>query len=398
MRSPELVKTYTRGTHRSRTPTETLAEYGKLAPHFGITRIANLTGLDCIGIPVFTSIRPNARSLATAQGKGLDNEAAKASALMEGIELWHAEFVDGPLRHDSHEALARAGNPLLDPRQLPHFRQPAAAAPRLWIEGHDLLTNGPCWVPFDAVTMNSVGTPERGTELLRGTNGLASGNHRLEAIVHGLCEVIERDAESLWRLTDVLDQLDLATVSDPYCREVLDRLKDAGVFAAAWDITSDVGVPTYGCAIMEPPDAGRLRSLGIHFGFGTHLAPEISLGRALTEAVQTRLTYIAGSRDDFFRSDYARNRDQDLLKQIWNEVFDAPLNVRWGERASLATGSFDDDLAILLERIRAVGVKQLAVVDLTRPEFGIPVVKVIVPGLEGPGGHLPGSRALSRMS
>src|SRR4030095_5471844 len=120
---------------------------------------------------------------------------------------------------------------------------------------------------------------------------------------HGLCEVIERDAEVLWRLDDDLKQMDLASVPHPHCAAVLARLAPCGVCTAAWDRTSDVGIPTYGCAVMEKPDPGRLRSMGIHYGFGTHLAPEVALSRALTEAVQTRLTYIAGSRDDFMRHD-----------------------------------------------------------------------------------------------
>jgi ribosomal protein S12 methylthiotransferase accessory factor len=170
------------------------------------------------------------------------------------------------------------------------------------------------------------------------------------------------------------------------------------VFTAAWDLTTDVGIPVYGCAIMERPDPARLRSMGIHYGFGCHLAPEVALSRALTEAVQTRLTYISGSRDDLFRHDYQRNRDIDLLTSIWDEISGTPSNVRLDAQRSRAADTFEGDVALLLDAVRAVGCQRVVVVDLTRPEIGLPVARVIVPGLEGPGGHLPGARARRLMA
>src|SRR4051812_31442956 len=100
------AKHYVRGTHRVRPPHETVAEYRALMPRLGITRLANVTGLDTIGIPVYVAIRPNARCLATSQGKGLDHDAAKASALMESIETWHAEVIVNPTRWESYQALS----------------------------------------------------------------------------------------------------------------------------------------------------------------------------------------------------------------------------------------------------------------------------------------------------
>ena len=80
-----------------RAPEETLAHASTLARALGITRIANVTGLDCIGVPVAMAYRPNARSLAVSPGKGLDLVAAKTSAIMEAIEGWHAERILSPL-------------------------------------------------------------------------------------------------------------------------------------------------------------------------------------------------------------------------------------------------------------------------------------------------------------
>jgi YcaO-like protein with predicted kinase domain len=397
------AKGYVQGTHRIRPPRETVAELGPLRARLGITRLANVTGLDVIGVPVYVAIRPNSRSLATSQGKGLDADAAKASALMESIETWHAENIACPVRWESYQALARlaasgSGEAVVDPGELPQMRPPLPSTPQPWVLGWDLVAERPSWVPLDAVTMNFVAPPERGTDLFRSTNGLASGNHPLEAVVHGLCEIIERDAEALWRLDSSLRQLDLGSIGDPYCREVIDRCTRAGAFVVAWDLTTDVGIPVYGAALMERPDPGRMRAMGIHYGFGCHLAPEVALSRALTEAVQTRLTYISGSRDDLFRHDYQRNRDVDLLQAIWDEISNAPSNVRLDAQRSRAAATFEDDVRLLLEAVRSVGVSQVVAVDVSRKDIGLAVVRVVVPGLEGPGGHLPGPRARRLMA
>ena len=71
----------------------------------GITRIANVTGLDTIGIPVVMVCRPNSRSVAVSQGKGLTLAAAKASGVMESVEGYHAEHIALPLKYSDYEEL-----------------------------------------------------------------------------------------------------------------------------------------------------------------------------------------------------------------------------------------------------------------------------------------------------
>jgi ribosomal protein S12 methylthiotransferase accessory factor len=385
-RTYAMQKGYLAGTHRTRSPAKTLAAYLPLAPRMGITRVANLTGLDQIGLPVYTAIRPNSRSLATSQGKGLDAAAARASALMESIESWHAEHIRRPLHWDSYLAL-RSYAAVVDVTALPRRQESHLPLdlPMLWIEGYDLLQQRPTWVPYEVVSLNFV-QPKGGSSLFyRSSNGLASGNHVLEAIVHGLCEVIERDAEALWRLNDDFRLLDLDTVDDPGCRQTIEQIQRAGVRVAAWDMTTDTGIPAYGALVLERPSQPNWRGIGVAYGFGSHLAPEIALLRALTEAVQTRVTFIAGSRDDFYRHDYAQAADEELLAGI-----EAEITSRRGElipfasRQSLASDSFEQDVGILLQALSGVGIESSVVVDLIKPEFGIPVVKVVVPGLEGP--------------
>ncbi|MDP5210786.1 YcaO-like family protein [Microbulbifer sp. 2205BS26-8] len=380
-------KGHLQGTHRTRAPEETLEDYGRFLPQLGITRIANVTGLDRIGLPVCVAIRPNARALATTQGKGETLAAAKASAMMEAIESWHGEHISGPLWSASYRELVSQG-PMPDP-QLLALRSDAswdANRPIDWIEGEDLFSGERLLLPFETVSNNFVEQPDYRPIFLKSTNGLASGNHLLEALLHGLLEVVERDALTLWELQPETlrksRQLDLTSIYDPHLAEIIQVLNDRGVVLAAWDITSDLGLPTFTCTLAENPDSPLWRPVAAVSGHGTHLQSEIALSRAIHEAIQSRVTMISGSRDDMFPRDYrdAGGRDAHArLIRDWREPAPA-LALRQSEFP--LGDNFEQDLATVLERLRAVGIEHALAVDLRRKDVDIPVVKVVVPGLE----------------
>ena len=380
------------GTHRAASLQATWQRFSPLAKDIGLVRIADLTGLDTIGIPVVSAIRPMGRSLSTQQGKGISLLAAQVSALMEALETWHAEHLRLPQRRGSARELARkvrvAPVSRLPPGPRPPRRGRSAGPPRLpltqrpmtWVEGFELVSAQPIWVPKDAVTLDCVfGKTVPHFDV--SSNGLASGNCLVEAILHGLCEVIERDAEARWRRAGSQRRLMLDSIDDPACVALLRQFTAAGVRVVVWDLTSDVGIPVFGCAILEDPDQPAWRALGLYQGFGCHLAPEIALARALTEAAQTRLTYIAGARDDFFPFDYQRATDPELLRQIWRELSDEPYEpVLFHELPALASEDLGVDLELVVARLTARGDKQVIAVNLTRPDLAVPVVKVLVPG------------------
>ena len=395
------AKTYFEGTHRVLAPGETIARARASMPIYGITRIAHLTGLDRIGLPVVMVCRPNARSSAVFHGKGLDKAAAEASGLMEAIETWHAEHVQLPLRLGSVAELGRLV-PLVDVLGLPRFPSgrfhPDLAM--LWVEGRDFVSGGPLWVPYETVHMNATLPEPPGSGCFVGsTNGLASGNHLLEAASHALCELVERDATSLWRHRSTAardrSRLDLGTVADDACRSVLERLERADLEVAVWDTTSDIGIPSFQALLLDR--TGEVPHLGQ--GAGCHPTAEIALARALTEAAQVRMTYITGSREDIRHDDYHHATLEQRLadaKTIMRPV-EAARDIR--EVAGHHFPSFEAEVAWIVERLEAVGMRQVVVVDLSRPETGIFVVRAIVPRLEG-SDHLrdyaPGARALAQ--
>lgn len=384
-RSESAPKGYHGGTHRTRSPQQTLSTYLPLMARCGITRLANVTGLDFIGIPVYAAIRPLSRSLSVAQGKGADPDAAKASALMESLEQWHAEHPVLPLRHESPQGLASAER-VLDTRAIPRLgRSQARDQKQAWVGGWDLLAEAPIWVPYDLVHLSFIEPPVLPRLYVPDSNGLASGNCLLEATTHALCELIERDAMTLWfvdpRLDSDLDTLiDLAHV-DEHNRALIDRIQAAELHLAAFDMTSDLGIPCYSAVVFDRP--GSLRAMGYFWGFGCHLDPQVALSRAVTEAVQCRLTEITGAREDILPDDFLRNRDDAELAAMAARVQGARPQRRLADRPPRYTPTFEGDLAVLCRALADAGITQAAVVDLSQPDIGLPVVKVVVPELEG---------------
>lgn len=394
------AKSFSSGTHRTAAPMETIARLRPLLADFGITRIANLTGLDRTGIPVVMVCRPNARSSAVFHGKGIDIAAAKASGIMEAIETWHAEHTELPLRLGSTANLG-ASLKLIDVEGLPRLPDSRyhRHLPMLWVEGWDLIGQERVWLPFETVHADGTQMDLPGAGCFAAsTNGLASGNHPLEALSHALCEVIERDGTSLWnRAHDSLKdatRLDLATIADGDCRAVLDRLRRADLEVAAWEITSDIGVPAFlALAVSRSAPAGHVGR-----GSGCHPMREIALLRALTEAAQVRTTYIVGSREDIEHADYRPATLERRARRVQALIQPVSATRDFAAAGRFAFATFAGEVAWILERMHSAGVRQVVAVDLSRPGYDVSVVRVVVPGLEGSdhhAGYAPGPRALA---
>lgn len=381
-----LSKLHRQGTHRAKVPNYTVSVLRRLCNRFGITRIANVTGLDRIGLPIVMVVRPESKSLAVAQGKGIDLASATASGLMESIETWHAERVT-PERVASFAEL-RAGEQAIDvwglpPRQQSRLHEDLAIP---WIAGVDLLSGKKTWVPFALVHSDySLPPPPGAGCFCASTNGLASGNILEEALIHGIAEVIERDALAIWHHRSagerVATLVDLTTIDDPDVVQLLERLDAADMAVSVFDAASDVGVPVFHAEIVERGLRKPLFFPRVISGDGCHPARNIALLRALTEAAQSRLTFISGSRDDITEDDY--DPIQDRLGKAGHRALETALpGINYRDVPTFESDFFEQDLDHLFQRLEAIGITQVAMVDLSRPEFeGIVVVRVVIPGL-----------------
>ncbi|MER6801538.1 MULTISPECIES: YcaO-like family protein [Streptomyces] len=364
------AKGYRRGTHRAVPPEETWQRIRPQLARYGVTRVADVTGLDDIGIPVFQAVRPASRTVSLSQGKGLTPAAARVSAAMEAIELWHAE---NPPPASTTATARRLDLPYeLTALDLAEGSLLHADMPLPWLDGEGLLSGAPVPVPEPAVRLDHTYRAEWTPPLFRTTsNGLASGNTIAEATAHALAELCERDALARLRARPRTDwyRLDLGSVDDSDCRCLLDQ------YAAA-QVSVDVVVANREPACFE----ARIRSEAhpvTYTGAGCHLDPAIALLRALTEAAQSRLTAIAGARDD-------------LPPMLYRSVGERPqtredLGTRtaawWRQPADATDGDFEADIRTLADSIATRTSTEPIRVVLPSPT-GIPVVKVIASGLD----------------
>ncbi|WP_331738298.1 YcaO-like family protein [Embleya sp. NBC_00896] len=282
------------GTVRARTPEATWAAVAGHLADYGITRVADLTGLDCVGLPVWAAIRPASLTLSTAQGKGATDLLAKLSAVMEAIELWHVEQPLPVAAHGPAVDVAPDCPVTALPLTAPHLEHTLARMVWDWTPGTGLLGGKTLLLPADLVRRR-VQRSEWSPDVLRATStGLACGNTRDEALLHALFEVVERDvlhrdaAAAGRHRTRVCP----ASVDDPHGREVIDRLLAAGMELELALVHGPFHLPV--CVAYLWSDDHPL----IFAGGGCHGDPAIALTRALTEAAQSRVTAIAGTRDD----------------------------------------------------------------------------------------------------
>lgn len=372
------MKRYRQDTHRSVSPEETLALVEGKLPAAGITRVADITGLDRIGIPVFSSVRPAAvrGAVSVYNGKGATPAEARVSAIMEGIERYSAEVGDPAKRDIVILRFSELAENALDPRDLilPEGADPDASVP--WVRGTDLVSGDEIMVPANAVFHP---LPAGYRALFRtNTSGLASGNRMEEAVFHGLAEVIERDA---WSLAEIAKRMGprISYSGDGLGRELLDKFARAGVDVYIRDITSDIEVPT----LAAIADDVQLRDPALlTTGMGTHTSAEIALLRALTEVAQSRLTQIHGAREDTAAADFRRRIGYDRMKRFNRHWFEEPESEDFSEIASADSDDFLEDIRFMMERLEDAGFDRVIAVDLTAPEIGVPCVRIIVPGLE----------------
>jgi ribosomal protein S12 methylthiotransferase accessory factor YcaO len=218
--------------------------------------------------------------LANAAGKGFTLVAATVSAAMEAVEIYHAEAMQLDVIEASWADLpedARIARDLLPLNRLALFD---AEKPYHWVEAWDLMGQRPVYVPQMSVGM----APPAGQRPLidrpfaMGSNGLAGGNHLLEAIAAGLYEVVERDAVACDRLLvttipQTWRRVDPRLVDDPSVADLLRRLAEADLELVLIDCTVDTGVPCYmafvfEAAYIEGPSGRTQAGVAIDWKFG----------------------------------------------------------------------------------------------------------------------------------
>lgn len=356
-----------------------------IAQRVGVTRLANITGLDRIGLPVWTAIRPLSRALATSQGKGLVDAAAKIGALMESVEVWHAEHYEGPLLYESLQRLGER-------RAVPVDVLPRIAGsvlerdePLLWARGVALDDASDVLVPWECVSMNLAASGAQRRKFVMSSSGLAGGNSEDEAIVQALQELVERHSLALWRRLDAgavkARQVDPEKILAPSLRQLFARIAPHAAIGL-WDMTAIPGVPAFACLLVPHASDVAACSLGACAGYGADCHADAAATKAVLEAVQARATLIAGSRDDIDLDERALGRDELLLARMRAEITTPRPEYALANESGGPVLDARGRREHLLRALRASHIRTVVKVDLARAELGVPVVKLIVPGLE----------------
>jgi ribosomal protein S12 methylthiotransferase accessory factor len=368
-------KTFLDGTHRVKSPAETLLMVSPLMEDIGVEEIRDITSSDRIGIPCFSAFRPRAArgGVRYHAGKGKDPVQAKVSAMMESVERYSAEYRMDRMEYAAYGELPvhRTVNPadLILPRDLQEGEK------LHWSSAMDLFSGEEVLVPSNAV-FHPYDTLGMTFPLFQSdTNGLASGNVREEAILHAMLEVMERDAMSAAeRKRSMGRRLEL----DRPCpaQEVREKMESSGIEIHLWLLPGRTRVPTVAAAaddtVTKDPEL-------LVMGSGTHPDPAIAALRALTEVAQSRASHLSGGREKPERKSLVERAGYERMKRINREWFATADEVPVSSLEDLSTPYIDDDIRVVLEELRPHA-ERVCVGDLTRTV--IPVVRVIIPGFE----------------
>jgi YcaO-like protein with predicted kinase domain len=384
---------------------ETVSTVASIAESLGVRRLADITGLDRAGIPVYSAIVPDSPAkLSVYNGKGLRPIDAKAGALMEAIERQIAIKARLPLIEDSFLHLYETSS-VLNPCSLNYELATDYSDDRTysWCEGLEIFSGKPIHVPAKLAGFSWDDVPHPASFVMTDTNGLASGNTREEAICHALCELVERDSWTFIELgahlmprgrrafalgpeaKDGPDDLEMFPCVDLGDYELLLKFWNAGLFPLVRDITSELGIPAFFASVGDESITGFPMA---HCGLGAHPNAEVGVRRALLEVAQSRCVDIQAVREDILPPGTATGRFTPHTRRIdvinhesW--CFGRSKQLRkFKEIPSHRFPTIGEDLQFLLQRFAACGLNQIIVIDFTPNETGYSVVRVIVPGIE----------------
>ncbi len=385
---PKVPNTYDRAVRFA----QTLEVLPALRDRYGITRVADTTRLDRIGIPTFSAFVPQSPDLlGVYNGKGLTPEAATASAVMEATE----RQVGAAIGLRTFQESLRVVGERIDLEAL-NLRAQARDLVVDCVLGTDLLRGDAIPVPLAMVQC-----PWFGEKLFdqTTTNGLASGNNLTEAIYHALCELVERHVWSLYHVRcsvaprffggpqarDVVLAPEIVLPSgDSVVDDLVERIRAAGLHVRVLALPEG-HLPFTATAAITETDASLPMA---HMGLGCSLSPAHAIVRALTEAVQSRAVDIQAAREDILRvdetagvmGDHAR-RLRAIPSEQW--YYDLPATrVTFDSFEDRSTNDLAVDVTRTLDALRRDGVDSAIAVDISPSDLPVAVVRAIVPQLE----------------
>jgi ribosomal protein S12 methylthiotransferase accessory factor len=370
---------------------------------FGISRLADTTGMDTLGVPTASATKPATSDVIWVySGKGRSQSQARVTAIMECLERSGALWPTRPNWVTETETILRRSHEVWSPDRFTYRRRDSVHPddPQLWVEATKLTgDHGPVMVPADLCFngRRPAGLPPS-PYLLSTSNGLAAAFTREDALVHGLAEVIERDVISCaevrashlgYRFLSAIaerfglsssalgryeDNVDLAITIErdslpDIALDIARRYEAAGLDLVIKLLPNDFDLPAYGVAAVQ--EADFTRHLGCA-GYAVRSSSTAALEAALLELAQTRATDLQGARED--RHEPEKQRLEQVPEHHWLAT-PGTRAVPYEERQT------ESGLDNLLARCAKAGLPDVAYVEF--PGWpGISVVRLLVPEAE----------------
>jgi YcaO-like protein with predicted kinase domain len=362
---------------------------------YGISSFRDVTNVDVIGIPVWMAYRPPGKTISVTAGKSLDPLMAFAGCITEAIEIWAAENPTGAYLLRTYEQIKKEVPDWPLAELLPLLQYPLSrdnvvneSTPICWEQVHAIRPGSEenyAWMPSNAIWMTER-MPAQFEDFPRNSNGLAAGTSLQDAVLQGIYEIVERDGWSIERFirerTGRLPRkIEFSMDLPPDLELCRTKINQAGVYPLLFDCSSDLGIPVVGCALLDPTEIGTFG------GFGCSLSPHVAAMRAITEAAQSRLSWINGARDDLFRRDFILAKQTQTREWI-RQLDGLKAAYTWRDYCNVPDATWDstrDELEWLTPILEKAGIrlyyKQLAELDINGSQ--LVVAKAIAPQLEG---------------
>ncbi|MEG4200625.1 TOMM precursor leader peptide-binding protein [Microcoleus sp. Pol12A5] len=409
-------KTFTaEGGHRCSSPEATLSKYQHhISPIAGVIRELQklpdrLDGFhNYVAKHHFISMFDDLRALAQniggrSGGKGRTDIQARVSGFGEAIERYSAVFQGDEIRIKS--SYQELGDRAIHPNACMNFSQSQYSDSQNWNASCQSLsqrvpepfdeTNAIEWTAVWSLTQQEFKylptaycyfgypKPEK-PDCWADTNGCAAGNTLEEAILQGFMELVERDSVALWWYNRIQKpEVDLDSFNEPYFRSLQQSYQSIHRDLWVLDLTSDLNIPTF-VAISR---CGDRDSEDILLGFGSHFDAKIAVGRALTEINQILGVVLPTNADG--KTQYASSAEPLALNwwqtaTLQNQPYLVPDKSSSPKVYSDYAQNWSDDLLEDIKRCQQIVEQkgmEILVLDQTRPDIGLKVVKVIVPGM-----------------
>jgi YcaO-like protein with predicted kinase domain len=361
---------YRTGTYRSASPESTRDRIRPMLDRFSITRVADITDLDEIGLPTMVCYRPDSKTITVSIGTGIEPAQAFVSAVMEAIEIWHLEYAELPVAETGPANAVGIGYDVRALSLAPNSPV-TSRTPLDWVAGRGLLTGTPKLAPAAVLRLGLTSSRTWHHAYFNvSSNGTATGNTLAEATLHAMFEVIERGCVAEYIASDKQNcqHVNPESASNPATARVVAAVASAGCRFETLRLDNSYGLPCYAATIWSADVPIQCS------GFGCHIDPEIAFGRAVAEAAQSRLATISGARDDIDNYLYRPSRDFSYDSRS------ATIAIADGIPAAHFDG-IEDVLAYCARGVRDVTGFEPFTIDLTQPGIDIPVSSVIAPAV-----------------